>query len=315
LTVQPAGLQLGFSRDPAAMDEAIAKAAVLIEALAYIRRFRGRLGVIKLGGSAMEDAQALQATLQDIVFMETVGLQPVVVHGGGKPIDRAMAASGLEPRKIRGQRYTDRQALDIVVRVLTDQVNADIVRQIRAGGGRAVGLHSGTLQCLFGRRLEANGDGDLGHVGGVTRVDGDLIRDFCSAGVVPVIPSLAWDDEGGWLNVNADNAAAAVAAGVQSEKLVILTDTPGILKDRKDERTLIRSMDPGEARRLLAEHVIHDGMIPKVEACLDCLQAGVRKSHIVDGRLPHSLLLEIFTTEGIGTEIRCATAGAEDSRT
>jgi acetylglutamate kinase len=292
------------------MDEAIKKAAVLIEALAYIRRFRGRLSVIKLGGSAMEDAQALQATLQDIVFMETVGLQPVVVHGGGKPIDRAMTAAGLEPRKIRGQRYTDREALDIVVRVLTDQVNADIVRQIRAGGGRAVGLHSGTLQCLFGRRLGDHGDPawDLGHVGRVTRVDGDLIRDFCSAGVVPVIPSLAWDDEGCWLNINADNAAAAVAAGVQSEKLVILTDTPGILRDRKDDRTLIRSMEPREARRLLAEQVIHDGMIPKVEACLDCLKAGVHKSHIVDGRLPHSLLLEIFTTEGIGTEIRCASA-------
>jgi acetylglutamate kinase len=310
LTVQAAGLKLDFSRGLLAMDEAIEKANVLIEALAYIRRFRGRLSVIKLGGSAMEDAQALQATLQDIVFMETVGLQPVVVHGGGKPIDRAMAAAGLEPRKIRGQRYTDRQALDIVVRVLTDQVNAGIVRQIRAGGGRAVGLHSGTLQCLFGRRPETEADPvrDLGYVGRITRVDGDLIRDFCSAGVVPVIPSLAWDDEGGWLNINADNAAAAVAAGVRSEKLVILTDTPGILKDRKDERTLIRSMDPGEARRLLAEHVIDDGMIPKVEACLDCLEAGVHKSHIVDGRLPHSLLLEIFTNEGIGTEIQCAGA-------
>jgi acetylglutamate kinase len=291
------------------MDEAIAKAAVLIEALAYIRRFRGRLSVIKLGGSATEDAQAVQATLQDIVFMETVGLQPVVVHGGGKPIDRAMAAAGLEPRKIRGQRYTDRQALDIVVRVLTEQVNADIVRQIRAGGGRAVGLHSGTLQCLYGRRLgHSDSATDLGHVGRVTRVDADLIRDFCSAGVVPVIPSLAWDDEGRWLNVNADNAAAAVAAGVRSEKLVILTDTPGVLKDRNDHRTLIRSMDPDEAGQLLAEHVIHDGMIPKVEACLDCLRAGVHKSHIVDGRLPHSLLLEIFTTEGIGTEIRCTGA-------
>src|SRR5207237_7895523 len=214
------------------MDDAIRKADVLIEALSYIRTFRDRLTVIKLGGSAMEDADALRATLQDVVFMETVGMRPILVHGGGKPIDRAMAESGLAPRKVQGRRYTDDATLAIVVRVLKE-INAAIETDIRELGGRAVGLHSGSLQCLFGDRLRLSGqDGnevDLGRVGAVTRVDHALISNFCAGGVVPVIPSLALDAEGAWLNVNADTAAAAVAASVHAEKLVLLTDTPGIL--------------------------------------------------------------------------------------
>src|SRR5688572_3323200 len=205
------------------MDDAIRKADVLIEALSYIRTFRDRLTVIKLGGSAMENPDALRATLQDVVFMETVGMRPVLVHGGGKPIDQAMAAAGLRPRKLLGRRYTDDDTLRIVVRVLKE-INAGIEGQIRQLGGRAVGLHSGSLQCLFGERLVVTGpEGepvDLGHVGRVTRVERALIEDFCAAGVVPVIPSLALDDAGEWLNVNADTAAAAVAANLQAEKLV-----------------------------------------------------------------------------------------------
>jgi acetylglutamate kinase len=175
--------------------EALRKAEALIEACAYIRRFRDHIIVIKLGGSAMEDPDALRATLQDVFFMETAGLRPVLVHGGGKPIDRAMAASGLVPRKILGRRYTDRATLDIVVAVLFDQINADIVRQIRELGGRAVGLHGGSLQTLFGSRLTLPGEAgqpvDLGYVGQVDRVDGELISTLCQGGVVPVIPSLA----------------------------------------------------------------------------------------------------------------------------
>src|SRR5262249_38678695 len=203
------------------MDNAIRKAEVLIEALSYIRNFRDKLTVIKLGGSAMEEPEALRATLQDVVFMETVGLRPILVHGGGKPIDRAMQAAGLQPRKVQGRRYTDDATLAIVVRALLEEVNAGLVRQIRELGGRAVGLHSGPLQCLFGERLFLEGAGepiDLGRVGKVTRVDRPLVEDFCAASVVPVIPSLAQDAAGGWLNVNADTAAAAVAAHVQAEK-------------------------------------------------------------------------------------------------
>ncbi len=289
------------------MDDAIRKADVLIEALGYIRTFRDRLTVIKLGGSAMEDAGALRATLQDVVFMATVGMRPVLVHGGGKPIDRAMAAAGLKPRKVQGRRHTDDATLAIVVRVLIDEINAGIVRQIRQLGGRAVGLHSGSLKTLFGERLQLTGvDGrpiDLGRVGKVTRVDRALIEDYSAGGVVPVIPSLALDADGGWLNVNADTAAAAVAAHLGAEKLVLLTDTPGILRDLRDEASLIRSVNAEGIQQLVRERVIDSGMIPKVEACLDSLRGGVRKTHIIDGRLRHSLLLEIYTDRGVGTEI------------
>jgi acetylglutamate kinase len=289
------------------MDDAIRKAEVLIEALAYIRRFRGCRTVIKLGGSAMENPAALHATLQDIVFMETVGLRPVLVHGGGKPIDRAMAAAGLAPRKLQGRRVTDDATLAVVVRVLRDEINAEIVRSIRKLGGRAVGLHSDTLQALSGDKLKLPGDDgeplDLGHVGRVTVVDAALIEDFTDAGVVPVIPSLAVGPSGGWLNVNADTAAAAVAAHLKAEKLVFLTDTPGILRDRNDPNSTVSHLDSAACRELEVAGVIDSGMIPKVDACLESLRAGVGKVHIIDGRLPHALLLEIYTDRGVGTEI------------
>jgi acetylglutamate kinase len=289
------------------MDDAIRKAEALIEALSYIRTFRDRLTVIKLGGSAMENAAALEATLQDVVFLETAGMRPILVHGGGKLIDRAMEASGLQPRKIQGRRYTDSATLQIVAKVLLDEINAGIVAQIRRLGGRAVGLHSGSMQCLFGERLLLPGkDGqaiDLGLVGRVTRVEGPLIEDFCAGRVVPVIPSLAFDADNQWLNVNADTAAAAVASHLRAEKLVFLTDTNGILTDRKNPETLVRHLDANGCRELIEKGIIDEGMIPKVEACLDSLRAGVRKTHMIDGRLRHALLLEIYTKTGVGTEI------------
>jgi acetylglutamate kinase len=292
-------------RTVSAMNDAIRKADVLIEALGYIRTFRGRLTVIKLGGSAMEEPAALRATLQDVVFMTTVGMPAVLVHGAGKAIDRAMAGAGLKPRKVQGRRYTDEQTLAIVVRVLQETC-AEIEAEIRDLGGRAVGLHSGSLQCLFGERLSLAGPGgdriDLGRVGRVTRVEKDLITDLCAAGVVPVIPSLARDADG-WLNVNGDTAAAGVAAHLQAEKLVFLTDTPGVLLDRRDESSLVSSLDAAGCRDLIGRGVLSEGMIPKVEACLESLRAGVRKTHVIDGRLRHSLLLEIYTDRGVGTEI------------
>ena len=289
------------------MDDAIRKAETLIEALSYIRQFQGKLTVIKLGGSAMEDPAALRATLQDVVFMATVGLRPVLVHGGGKPIDRAMAEAGLKPRKVLGRRYTDDATLAIVVRVLLEEINLEIEKHIRDLGGRAVGPHLGSIQYLFGEKMTLPGpDGqpvDLGRVGTVTRIDAALIRDFCASGVVPVIPSLAVDADGGWLNVNADTAAAAVAALLGAEKLVLLTDTPGILRNRQDPQSLLTSLNAAQVQSLIEQKVIDEGMIPKVEACLDSLRAGVKKTHIIDGRLKHSLLLEIYTDRGVGSEI------------
>jgi acetylglutamate kinase len=218
-----------------------------------------------------------------------------------------MAAAGLKPRKVLGRRYTDEETLGIVVRVLLQEINLDIEKQIRALGGRAVGPHLGSIHYLFGEKMTLAGPNgepvDLGRVGTVSRIDADLIRDFCAAGVIPVIPCLAVDAEGKWLNVNADTAAAAVAAQLGAEKLVLLTDTPGILRDRKDPHSLIPSLSAAQVRALIQEKVIDEGMIPKVEACLDSLQGGVKKTHIIDGRLKHSLLLEIYTDRGVGTEI------------
>jgi acetylglutamate kinase len=293
---------------PDVHDEAIRKADVLIEALGYIRKFHGRYTVIKLGGSVMEDPEALRALLADIVFMQTVGMRPVVVHGGGKAINAAMAKSGLEPRFVLGRRYTDSATLEIVARVLAEEVNTDIVRHINKFGGRAAGMHhKSTEQCLFGRKLMLVGsDGnpiDLGRVGEVTEVEVPPIESMCLGGVVPVLPSLAEDDDGNLLNVNADTAAAAVAAALEAEKLVFLTDTPGILRDKNDPSTLFRELTPDDCRSLIAEGIIDKGMIPKVEACMTCLNTGVKKIHIIDGRLRHALLLEIFTHEGIGTQI------------
>jgi acetylglutamate kinase len=288
-------------------EEAIRKADVLIEALGYIRKFHGRFTVIKLGGSVMENPESLRALLVDVVFMQTVGMRPVVVHGGGKAITHAMEQAGLEARFVQGRRYTDDATLDIVARVLTDDINADIVRHIVKFGGKATGLHHKTTECLFGRRLtlpDGNGGGiDLGRVGEVTEVDAQTIENLCLAGVVPVLPSLAEDDDEKLLNVNADTAAAAVAMALRADKLVFLTDTPGILRDRNEPESLIRGLTPDDCRALIAQGVIDKGMIPKVEACLTSLEAGVRKTHIIDGRLRHSLLLEMYTDRGIGTEI------------
>ncbi len=188
-----------------------------------------------------------------------------------------------------------------------DEIKLDIERQISNIGGRAVGPHRGSLEYLHGERLTLAGpDGeavDLGRVGTVTRIDGDLIRDFCAAGVVPVIPSLALDADGKWLNVNADTAAAAVAAKLGAEKFVLLTDTPGILENRANPDSILRSLNASQCQELIHKKVIDEGMIPKVEACLEALRGGVKKTHIVDGRTRHTLLLEIYTDTGVGTEI------------
>jgi acetylglutamate kinase len=236
-------------------------------------------------------------------------MRPVVVHGGGKAITVAMEKAGLTPHFVQGRRFTDLPTLTIVARVLAEEINADIERHINKFGGRASGLHHKTHQCLFGRKLwlenGPTGRIDLGYVGEVTSVDVPPIENLCLAGVVPVLPSLAEDEheEGQLLNVNADTAAAAVAQWIQAEKLVFLTDTAGILLDKNEPASLIRGLTPDGCRDLIANGVIDRGMIPKVEACLTSLEAGVKKTHIIDGRLPHALLLEIFTKSGIGTEI------------
>jgi acetylglutamate kinase len=241
----------------------------------------------------------------------------VVVHGGGKAISRAMDAAGIEPRFVQGRRYTDDATLAIVERVLATELNHDLVARIEEYGGRAMSLNFLSTNVLFGEKLlldVPDGPVDLGHVGDVTRVDRLTIDNLTYAGQVPVIPSMAIAANGQKLNVNADTAATAVAAAIGAEKLVVLSDIPGVLRDVNDPESLIHSLTAAEARRLIADGTIAGGMIPKIEGCLDTLEQGVRKIHIIDGRLRHSLLLEIYTTSGVGTELTRDDALAAASR-
>jgi acetylglutamate kinase len=286
---------------------AIRKADVLIEALGWIRRFRDKVTVIKLGGSVMENPTALQHLLLDLVFMETVGMRVVVVHGGGAAIDRAMDAAGIKPHFIQGRRYTDDATLEIVERVLAYETNAFIAERIEEFGGRAMPLNFRSTNVLFGERITLKDDAgkpiDLGHVGRVTRVDRTTIDNLCYAGTVPVIPSMCLGANGEKLNVNADTAATAVAQALGAEKLVFLSDVNGVRRKKDEPSSLINSLTAFQARELISSGAIEAGMIPKVEAMLETLDKGVRKIHIIDGRLRHSLMLEIYTNQGVGTEM------------
>ncbi|MBN1590774.1 MAG: acetylglutamate kinase [Pirellulales bacterium] len=289
------------------MQHAIEKANVLIEALQWIREFRGKITVIKLGGSIMEDARALDHLLLDVVFMETVGMRPIIVHGGGAAISQAMTASGLEPRFVQGRRYTDAAALEIVETTLGYQVNEALASRIEELGGVAKPLNFRTTNVLYGSRIklrdEAGQPVDLGYVGEVTRVEQDVLRELCRQGIVPVVPSLCLAEDGQKLNVNADTAAMAVARQLSAEKLVFLSNVNGVRRHREDPDSLIHALNVEQAEELIRSGAIEAGMIPKIEACLETIAQGVRKVHIIDGRLRHSLLLEVYTSKGVGTEI------------
>ncbi|HUU43648.1 MAG TPA: acetylglutamate kinase [Planctomycetota bacterium] len=289
------------------MKDAIEKASILVEALGYIQSFRNRLVVIKLGGSAMAGAE-LTALLTDVVFMEAVGMRPVLVHGGGPAISKAMKDRGKEPVFVNGRRVTDAGTLEIVKDVLVKDINRAIVEEIRSLGGRAQGIHPDSNSCVVARQLvmtdPASGDPyDLGLVGEVSAVKTDVLRDFCEARVVPVIAPLGVAPDGQAYNINGDSVASGVAIELQAEKLVYLSDTHGIYTDANDETSFASHLSEAQIKDLVTRGVISKGMLPKVEGCLLAVKAGVRKAHIIDGRIQHSLLLEIFTSRGIGTEI------------
>jgi len=303
---------MGFATGTSPVQDAIEKADVLIEALGWIRQLRDKVTVIKLGGSLLEDADALRHLLVDIVFMETVGMRPVVVHGGGAAISRAMDTAGLVPRFIQGRRYTDDATLAIVETVLVGEINRSLAARIEQYGGRAMPLSFCTTCVLFGERLtivdRQRQAVDLGHVGRVTHVDRQTIDNLLYAGQVPVIPSMCLGptDQGHGrekLNVNADTAATAVAQALGADKLVFLSDVNGVRTRKDDPDSLIHTLTDEVAREMVAAGQIEQGMIPKVDACLETLRKGVRKIHIIDGRLRHSLLLEIYTNKGVGTQI------------
>ncbi len=288
------------------MEQAIAKAQVLIEALEYIQRFGDRIVVVKFGGSVMDNERAMADMLSDLVFLNAVGVRPVVVHGGGKAINAAMEQAGLEVQFVQGRRYTDQRSLAIVENVLVREINDRICQTLEALGASAMGLHSLSSGVLFGEKLFLEQEGrriDLGMVGKVTTVNAKLIDLLCQADTIPVIAPIARDAAGGKLNCNADTAAGEVAAALRAEKLVVVSDTHGIRHDPKDPQSLISSASETEIREMIDTGVIAGGMLPKVEACLRALDGGVRLTHIIDGNYPHALLLEIFTERGVGTLI------------
>ena len=289
------------------MDQAIKKASVLIEAMTYIRQYSGKIVVIKFGGSVMDNPDAMRSILTDVVFMHAVGMHPVIVHGGGKAISRAMEERGLEVQFVQGRRYTDQRTLTVVEHVLCNEVNAGIVETLRDLGCDATGLHTLSSCVLFGEQLFLNTDGrkiDLGRVGKVNRVQSDILELLCQAGTIPVLAPLARDAAGGNLKCNADTAAGEVAAALQAEKFVCVSDTHGIREDVADPSSYIPVITATGIQEKIADGTISTGMLPKVDSCLRALDSGVHRTHIIDGNTPHSLLLEIFSDKGIGTLIR-----------
>jgi len=297
------------------MTPAIEKAVALVEAHRYIQRFRDKAVVVKVGGSIQEDDERMKALLTDVSFMAAVGMRPVIVHGGGKSITEAMNKAGLTARFIQGRRYTDRETLEIVERVLVNEVNKSIVDHLNDAGSFALGLHSLGSCVLFAERMYLKGSAgekvDLGYVGDVTEVNTVLLEALTEDGYIPVIAPVAIARSGagsaeggiGKLNVNADTAAGHVAAALKAEKLVVLSDTHGIRTNPDDHESYASTLTRAEIDGLVEKGIIGEGMLPKVDACLIAIAAGVNKAHIIDGRIPHSLLLEIYTDAGIGTQI------------
>jgi len=279
-------------------EESTRKAEVLIEALPYIKRFHHQYVVVKLGGEAIEDPEVLDRLLVDLVWLEQVGVNPVLVHGGGRSISRAMEEAGLEVRWHGGRRVTDEAAIAIVAREV-ERLNAHLVDRLIDLGGAAIGLVPPRHRVVAGEVLEP----ELGRVGRPVAVDRERVIRYGSRGLVPVVPPLTVDRDGRVLNTNADDIALALAKGMRAEKLVFCSNVPGVCRDAGDPATLISSLRPDEVRALVADGTITGGMVPKVENCLEALAVGVGKIHIIDAGMPHALLLEIFTREGIGTEL------------
>jgi len=286
---------------------------VLIEALPYIKKFHSKKIMIKYGGHAMIDETAMSSTARDTVLLKYVGMQPVVVHGGGPEISRSMDKMGKEPKFVGGLRITDSETMEIVKMVLVGKINTEIVSNLCLHGGKGVGI-SGKDNFLIesSKRDPArikHDDGevlevDLGYVGKIDRVNPQIINDLTDNNYIPVISPIGISKEGNTLNLNADTVAGSIASEIDAEKLIVLTDVPGILTDPDDPESIIRRIRVDELRELVDSGVIKGGMIPKVETCINAVENGVKTAHILDGRLDHSILLEIFTKDGIGTMIR-----------
>lgn len=274
------------------------RAHVLVQALPYIRQYAGETIVVKYGGNAMINEDLKQAVISDIVLMQLVGINVVLVHGGGPEINAMLKKIGKESKFVGGLRYTDQETMDIVQQILAGKVNKDLVQLIEDHGGKAIGLCGLDGSLLKARKLTGE---DLGFVGEVCEVNTEILKNAEHGGYIPVVSTVAAGYEGQVFNINADIAAAQVAAALGAKKLILMTDIRGLLRDRDDENTLIPVVGLSEVPKLKRDGVISGGMIPKIDCCVEAVRRGVNRAHIIDGREPHSILIELFTDEGIGT--------------
>ncbi|MBU7007406.1 acetylglutamate kinase [Peptococcaceae bacterium DYL19] len=293
------------------MKNAVEKAGILIEALPYIRKFYGKTVVIKYGGHAMVNDNLKQAVINDVILMKLIGINPVIVHGGGPEITEMLKRLDIPSQFVAGCRVTDPATMEIVEMVLVGKINKEIVALINRHGGKAVGLSgkdASLIQAVkkMGRAVDSEGNHslqDIGFVGDVKKINPEIIQTIISQGYIPVVAPVGVGEEGESYNINADYVAGEVAAALNADKLILLTDVEGIFEDYSDKETLISELKLGEVEQKIASGVISGGMIPKVECCVQAIEKGVNSTHILDGRIPHSILLEVFTDKGIGTMV------------
>ncbi|HEY5561452.1 MAG TPA: acetylglutamate kinase [Clostridiaceae bacterium] len=279
------------------------KANLLSQALPYIQKFNGKTIVIKYGGNAMINEELKNAVITDIVLLNCVGIRVIVVHGGGPEINSFLTKIGKKSEFIKGLRVTDEETVDVVQMVLAGKVNKDLVALIDKNNGKAIGLCGIDANLLKCKKAQSD-HGDLGYVGDITEVNEAIIEHCLNGGYIPVISSVALGQEDGKVyNINADSVAAKISAKLKAEKLILLTDVPGLMMDPKDPTSLISEIKLQDVQRLIDENIISGGMIPKMECCVDAVKNGVVRTHIIDGRVPHSILLEVFSNEGVGTMI------------
>ncbi|MBQ2986182.1 MAG: acetylglutamate kinase [Tyzzerella sp.] len=283
------------------LEKYLSKAEVLIEALPYIQRFNRKVIVVKYGGSAMVDEELKRRVIQDVTLLKLVGFKPIIVHGGGKEISSMVSRLGMEPKFINGLRVTDEATMEIAEMVLC-KVNKSLVQLVESLGVRAIGISGKDGALLKVNKKYSNGE-DIGFVGDVKDVNAQILWDLLEKDFLPIVCPIGMDDDYNTYNINADDAACAIAQAMQAEKLAFLTDIEGVYKDPKDPETLIPVLPISEAEKLIDEGYIGGGMLPKIQNCIDAVNSGVSKVHILDGRIPHCLLLEIFTNKGIGTAI------------
>lgn len=282
-------------------ESAMEKAAILVEALPYIKDFYGKRVVIKYGGAAMTDCNLKQKVMQDIVLMRYVGMQPIVVHGGGPAINSMLNRLGIESEFINGLRVTSEDAMEIVEMVLGGKINGEIVSGINASGGNAIGITGKDGNLIEAQPMDP--DGVMGFVGEIVNINPQIVETIIENGYIPVIAPIGIDEEQAAYNINADLVAAAIAVKMKADKLVLLTDVPGLLQNPQDSSSLISELKVSEVEGYVQQGVIAGGMVPKVQCCVEAVTGGVGRTHIIDGRVPHSILLEIFTREGIGTMV------------